>query len=196
MASTGWTVASASIQGSREANEDAYVATNHCGGVFDGVGGVAGGQAAAQAAASHLERAVADADPMAKLQEAVLRTGGATTATIMRWDSGDSWSIGDSSLLHVRADGVDQPFRADGVGHVLTQWLGKPEIKPQRIRLNVHAGDCVVLCTDGVHRLLDVADIARWARALPPEEAVAQILADVEQRGAPDNATVVVAKRN
>jgi serine/threonine protein phosphatase PrpC len=75
--------------------------------------------------------------------------------------------------------------------HVLSRSLGSErQIDVEIHEISLSDGDVVVLCTDGVHRMLDDAMITEgdWSQ---PDRAAMQAIRRVQSRGAPDAATLV-----
>ena len=60
--------------------------------------------------------------------------------------------------------------------------------------LPLRSGDAVVLCTDGLTRLVSPEEIRRSCQALPPQQACERLVALANERGAPDNITVQVIR--
>jgi PPM family protein phosphatase len=58
----------------------------------------------------------------------------------------------------------------------------------------VHPGDTVILCSDGLHGLVGDEDIARHAAGPDLEAACRELVALANDRGGPDNITVVLAR--
>jgi serine/threonine protein phosphatase PrpC len=90
------------------------------------------------------------------------------------------------------AEGLLTPEQAKTYPHrnVLTRGLGirpDPEIEVGRIELE--AGDRMLLTTDGVHEA--VTDMAALVATADPERAIAEILAEARQLGG-DNATAAL----
>jgi serine/threonine protein phosphatase PrpC len=62
-------------------------------------------------------------------------------------------------------------------------------------RVDLDAGDIVVLCTDGLYRYVDSDTIARIVeRADSPSKACQALIALANERGGEDNITVVVSR--
>jgi protein phosphatase len=72
--------------------------------------------------------------------------------------------------------GADVEVDADAVGDALA------------------AGDALVLCTDGLHGLVEDAEIARLATGADPEHACRELVALANLRGGTDNITVVIGR--
>ena len=82
------------------------------------------------------------------------------------------------------------PFR-----HVLLQALGsRATVEPVISEITLARGDRVLLCSDGLHGVVDEETIARTLRETPDVANSAQALIELAlAAGGPDNVTVVVA---
>lgn len=128
--------------------------------------------------------------------------------------------VGDSRLFHVREGrvvwrttdhtrvqvlidrGVIQPAEARNHADsgVLTRALGHarmsngealvPEVRDEALTLV--RGDALVLCTDGLHDLLDDEEIAELVAGCPSEEGARRLVELALERGGHDNVTVAV----
>lgn len=79
--------------------------------------------------------------------------------------------------------------------NVITNAIGAtPTFRLDVLYFNVEPGDLVVVVSDGVSMLLDEKRLAQLVADAAPEEAVARLLAEANQRGAPDNITAVVLR--
>jgi protein phosphatase len=143
---------------------------------------------------------------------------GQTTITGLRFLTSDSngatmvvFQVGDSMLLRVRDGVVDrmtemhslveglvkcgQITRAQAKRHprsnVVTSVLGYLHDKQVR-RIHVPPTDVLVLCTDGVHGLLDSADILRCLSMEDPARALCEA---GQAAGSSDDATAIVLFR-
>jgi serine/threonine protein phosphatase PrpC len=84
-------------------------------------------------------------------------------------------------------EAADHPMR-----HVLARAVGvQPALEIDAIRDQVAKGDLFLLCSDGLHGVVDDAEIAAILREQGNAGAQALIEASLE-RGAPDNVTVVL----
>jgi serine/threonine protein phosphatase PrpC len=148
------------------------------------------------------------------------RRGMGTTAVAAVIDAGRAWValVGDSRLLHIRGGHVIwrtldhtrvQSLLDRGViqedevrGHpdagMLTRALGhartsqgdllEPEVMADP--LDLMAGDVLVLCSDGLHDLVDDWEIASTVAGRTSDEIVARLVSDALDRGGHDNVTV------
>ncbi len=122
--------------------------------------------------------------------------------------------VGDSRLYHSAASGIEQVTTDDS-------WaVHAPELQPRdaegRVRpgvltsvlgmaepLTVHlaerhwaAGDALLLCSDGLHGVIDADTIHQTLRAHTDAEAAANTLVELAlERGTRDNVTAVVVRR-
>ncbi|MBW3583557.1 MAG: protein phosphatase 2C domain-containing protein [Euryarchaeota archaeon] len=176
--------------------------------VFDGLGGLPYGQEAAWAAADALGRVVAAStgpdDVLPALNKVVRETGGATTAVVaLMYDDepghGVLLCVGDSAAYMRDAEGRLQILNPkDSVGpHVLSDFLGNLNMKGHRRPIEVPVDGSLMLCTDGVDGVADPARLSTvlGANGTAPVKAIDALFSEIHDRGAPDNATAVVAYR-
>jgi serine/threonine protein phosphatase PrpC len=86
--------------------------------------------------------------------------------------------------------------REHPLGHILSRVLGtEPEVKVDLVEGISEAGDCFLLCSDGLLKVMDEGEAEAWvrrARAEPLEDLVDAIVLEGNRRGAPDNITVAL----
>jgi protein phosphatase len=84
--------------------------------------------------------------------------------------------------------------REHPLGHILTRVLGTEEqVELDLCVGSVEAGDCFLLCSDGLVKVMDDQEIEAWirrAKAEPLESVVDAMVDEGNARGAPDNLTV------
>lgn len=105
----------------------------------------------------------------------------------------DSWlssALGATEALSAEAL-ANHPMR-----HVLTKVVGlQPDLAPAVSVIDLEPGDCLLLCTDGVHGSIPDAALAEGLGDARPVAEVARELVDLAlARGASDNATAIVAR--
>jgi type VI secretion system protein ImpM len=104
-----------------------------------------------------------------------------------------SWA---DSLSRVTADTDSTAVRSPSQPvdtHAITRAVGGEDaLELEVLRTDVRAGDRFLLCSDGLHRVLDQAEIARCLTHVDPAESCAALLARTRQLGAEDNVTAVV----
>ena len=122
--------------------------------------------------------------------------------------------VGDSRAYLVRDGGATQLTRdqslvqelieagslreedAESSAHrnVILQALGvEPDVRVDLTYQELRRGDTLILCSDGLHRTVQRQEIAAIARAeAPPADACARLVALANERGGPDNVTVVI----
>jgi serine/threonine protein phosphatase PrpC len=168
--------------------------------VFDGVGGLPRGGEAAEAAARALEPAVRDAETpgqvMARLDAAAAATGGSTTGLVAFLTQASirlAW-CGDSSAYVLHREAAIRATAPDVDGPYLTQALGLPRSQAHDTHVEVPAGAILALCTDGVDGVVDPGEWSTLVRQ-GGIDGVRRLLDAVDAAGAPDNATVVLARR-
>jgi protein phosphatase len=94
--------------------------------------------------------------------------------------------------------GVLQPEEAEGHcwRHVITNAVGanSPEVRVEVHRLSLEAGDCILLCSDGLTDLVADEEIAATLQTQDdPEAACHRLVARANEAGGHDNVTVVTA---
>jgi protein phosphatase len=85
--------------------------------------------------------------------------------------------------------------RAQGKGNVITRCLGdKLDLEVYTAAEQARDGDILLLCTDGLHGLIDEEEMRAIVRQYGPEESAARLIAQANESGGPDNITAVVAR--
>ena len=152
-----------------------------CFAVFDGLGGLPFGREAAWAAAESLPEAASHASTaegiLRRLHEHVRPTQGATTAVVALFPRRDTPGAG---FLLTAGDSAAF-VHLDGQVHHLP--------------LEVSPGGVLLLCTDGVTDVIAAQALRPIFEARDLLAALDDVLADVLAAGAPDNATMVAARR-
>ena len=84
--------------------------------------------------------------------------------------------------------------REHPLGHILSRVLGTDaDVDVDVLEGQAQAGDCFLLCSDGLVKVVDEGEVEGWmrrARSEPLEDVVNEMLKEANQRGAPDNVTV------
>jgi protein phosphatase len=203
----------------RDGNEDRFVVRESGGtllmAVADGVGGGPGGEIAAAAAVEELaarffsattggpvEERLADA--MRDANTAVLRAADASdkpqaastlVAVAVQGSRAVIANLGDSRAYLVRA-GASRQLTDDhsaGVAHGITRFVGDPRgVQPDIFVEELLVGDRLLLCSDGLTRHVELAEIAQRAGAADTDRAVEDLVALANARGGEDNVTVVL----
>jgi serine/threonine protein phosphatase PrpC len=143
--------------------------------------------------------------------------GMSTTLTAAVVDHGELTCVhvGDSRLYLLRGGGVvqltkDHTVAADRVRYglltregarehpersTLTRSVGRELIVSRdRLSQRLEDGDVLVLCSDGLHGVLDDDELARVAAGLAPEDACRKLIATANARGTPDNLSAAVLR--
>lgn len=116
---------------------------------------------------------------------------------------GDSkiFRIRDKKMLQISEDHTDEKIMAAmGIQKkpVLLQYIGIPDtemaIEPYISKGELESEDVYVLCSDGVTDVIDVQSLYEIICNVGAEEAVKQIMAEVDRRNGSDNATIIVIK--
>ena len=81
-------------------------------------------------------------------------------------------------------------------GNVILQALGvEAEVQVAMTEHDLHSNDVLLLCSDGLYRVVRPEELAPVvAGGWDPEGACARLVALANERGAPDNVTVVIAR--
>jgi PPM family protein phosphatase len=145
-------------------------------------------------------------------------TGMGTTVTAVSLLAGSAYlaQVGDSRAYLVRGDVATQLTRDQSVvqqlveagamtleeaersahGNLILQAVGvEPEVSVELTSLALCRDDLLVVCSDGLHRMVSPAEIAEvTARAAAPAAACEELVGLANGRGGPDNITVIVAR--
>jgi protein phosphatase len=87
--------------------------------------------------------------------------------------------------------------KTDARRNVVTRSVGiGPEVRVDagRVEPALAAGDTVVLCSDGLHGVVSDEEIAKLVTTLLPDGACQALVSLANERGGPDNITVIVAR--
>jgi protein phosphatase len=69
-----------------------------------------------------------------------------------------------------------------------------PDLEPDIYKpIDLEDGDILLLCSDGLYGVVDDAELARMVGEAAPEECVQSLVALANERGGPDNISVVLA---
>jgi len=80
-------------------------------------------------------------------------------------------------------------------GNVILQALGtEPRVEVDLTYQQVRRGDALLICSDGLFRVVQRDEIARIVGELEPADATAMLIDMANERGGPDNVTAVVAR--
>lgn len=122
---------------------------------------------------------------------------GDSRAYLMRGGVATQITRDQSLVQHMIDAGALRPEDAESSVHhnVILQALGvKPEVTVDITHQSLRRGDVLILCSDGLHRVVRPDEIAAVAaRAGTPAEVCAHLIAMANERGGPDNVTVVAA---
>ncbi|MDY6784373.1 MAG: Stp1/IreP family PP2C-type Ser/Thr phosphatase [Cyanobacteriota bacterium] len=142
-----------------------------------------------------------------------------TTAVAIAFRNGKSWfaAVGDSRLYQMRDNSLEQlsedqtwvaralkqgdlteeEARMHPWRHVLSQCLGRKDLQKVAVgEMEVHSGDCLLLCSDGLTEEVGDEAIAACLSANDTcEEAVGALVEEAKRNGGSDNITVVLVAR-
>ena len=79
----------------------------------------------------------------------------------------------------------------------ITRVLGyAPDTIPDLVHAKLYAGDNILLCSDGLHGVLDPAMLEQTVNKTPdPSQACADLTAEANKAGGPDNISVIIVKQ-
>jgi len=87
---------------------------------------------------------------------------------------------------------TEEQARASTIRNVITRAVGHDEqVEPDVFAFTVEVGDRLLLCSDGLHGLVENAELARIVGTGPLDEAVRALIALARERGGPDNITAL-----
>lgn len=90
---------------------------------------------------------------------------------------------------------TEQEAREHLYRNIITRSLGtKSDVATDFFQRRVQLGDVLVLCCDGLSNEVEDDEIARIVSDADPQEAAQKLVALTNERGGPDNVTVVVVK--
>jgi len=204
----------------RATNEDACARRDDVGAyvVADGLGGHRSGETASRMVARVLEQPADPRGLSTRVEQLIAglravngclrvlaeRDGAdvlsASTVAALLVD-GSEWACvwaGDSRVYRLR-DGVLEQLSRDHTDeadeHSVTRAVGgADDLELDIVRGDARAGDCFLLCTDGVYRALTRDEIAAALLAQDPTEACATLKRAVLDGDASDNLTAVVVR--
>jgi protein phosphatase len=79
--------------------------------------------------------------------------------------------------------------------NIITRALGlRPDIDVDAYEASLQPGNIVVICSDGLHGLVSEEEIYSYVRRLRPVDAVDALIRLANDRGGPDNISVVIAR--
>ena len=80
-------------------------------------------------------------------------------------------------------------------GLVITRALGlRPDVEVDAYQAELLPGDMVIICSDGLHGLVSDEEILAYVQRLRPADSVANLVQLANDRGGPDNISLVVAR--
>lgn len=144
------------------------------------------------------------------------RMGTTAVALVLGPKGAVAGHVGDSRLYRIRREQIDQltfdhslewelirhgrlkpnDQLLPEIKHVITRSIGpEPEVEPEvEGPFPVWAGDTFLLCSDGLTGVVKDAEIGAITKHLPPLDACQLLVNLANQRGGPDNITVIIAQ--
>jgi serine/threonine protein phosphatase PrpC len=191
----------------RRLNEDAFGQRANTFVVADGMGGRGGGALAARAAIDRFLARLDEAGPhpdwrqlvdavnadvrRAGHERGVDRLGTTLLVVVVGGPLITLVHLGDSRGLDI------QEYRDRGVAlHGLTSFIGleNEALRVDVIAVPVRAGDRLLLCTDGVHRQVDDAQLRAALSLSSCRQAAERLVEQADEAAGRDNATAVVVQ--
>ncbi|MFQ3682798.1 protein phosphatase 2C domain-containing protein [Roseiflexus sp.] len=190
--------------------------------VADGVGGNADGEDASRMVVNEVMRAfyhnssgVLPENPVERLRAAIEQANSAVYAEAQRRGNnmastivaalihGDTLTVanvGDSMAFLCRSGQSPKPLtkaqvrqEADG-GKALVQAMGDQRVHPAMFSVQLHEGDAIVLCSDGLTDLVQPAEIAEIVTVHSSERSTRALIDLANRRGGHDNISVIVIR--
>jgi len=79
--------------------------------------------------------------------------------------------------------------------NIITRALGlRPDVEVDAFEAKLEPGNVVVICSDGLHGLVTEEEIYSYVKRLRPSDAVDALIQLANDRGGPDNISVVIAR--
>ena len=103
--------------------------------------------------------------------------------------------LGQALSGNAAAQAADLQSRRNPLTHILTRAIGTElRARPDFAEIDVRRGDRYLICSDGVHDMLEDTEIAAILKAAPdPSAAITRLAAAVRNAGAADNFTMICA---
>src|SRR5262249_45795447 len=99
--------------------------------------------------------------------------------------------------LVMRHELTPEQARLDPRRNVVTRSVGvgpEVEVDAERLEVPLVRGDTFLLCSDGLHGLVGDDELAEVASGANLDEACTELIAMANDRGGPDNITVILAR--
>ncbi|GIV95571.1 MAG: hypothetical protein KatS3mg057_0228 [Herpetosiphonaceae bacterium] len=85
--------------------------------------------------------------------------------------------------------------RISNVKNIITRAIGhQPDVQIDIFRESLQQGDIILLCSDGLHGLVEDEELVEIAVAQPPQEAVEKLIDLANERGGSDNITAIIVR--
>ncbi|HUP89177.1 MAG TPA: PP2C family serine/threonine-protein phosphatase [Longimicrobiales bacterium] len=202
----------------RTRNEDAFVVRSDIGlfAVADGMGGHAAGDVASKTAVDALANAMTISNDESLIHHAVQlaniavwergqhepdKAGMGTTLTAAVFsedrDHVTIGHVGDSRCYLLRAGKLERLTQDHSIGaNLLTRAIGtRPDVDVDIEAAGVKAGDIFLICSDGLHGIIDDAHLhAILKQEKPIQEIANDLIESANLRGGPDNITALLIK--
>ena len=141
--------------------------------------------------------------------------GTTLTMALLRNDTLFVGNIGDSRTYCIRAGQIEQlthdhsligeqvrsgllteaQARQSSIRNVITRAVGyRDEVEPDVFTFPIMAGDIILLCSDGLHSMVDSQELVQAFTTQPLSAAVPTLIDLAKQRGGPDNITALAVR--
>ncbi|HEY8599594.1 MAG TPA: protein phosphatase 2C domain-containing protein, partial [Thermomicrobiales bacterium] len=85
--------------------------------------------------------------------------------------------------------------RTSSIRNVITRAVGyREQVEPDTFAFTVHVGDILLLCSDGLHGLVENEELARIISTKGLGEATTELIELARERGGPDNITALLVR--
>jgi len=85
--------------------------------------------------------------------------------------------------------------RTSSIRNVITRAVGyREQVEPDTFAFTVHVGDILLLCSDGLHGLVENEELARIISAKSLGAATTELIELARERGGPDNITALLVR--
>jgi len=85
--------------------------------------------------------------------------------------------------------------RTSAIRNIITRAVGyREQVEPDTFAFTVHVGDILLLCSDGLHGLVENEELARIISTKGLGEATTELIELARERGGPDNITALLVR--
>jgi serine/threonine protein phosphatase PrpC len=162
--------------------------------------------------AGSLVRAIQEAN--AALQQTNSAMGTTCVAVVLKGDTAYIANVGDSRAYILRKGELKQitedhswvaqqvragllteeQARTHEKSNLIYRCLGSDDVEVDTFSEQVQEGDVLVLCTDGLTRVVSDEELRSIVEQFGPEESAVKLVERANERGGPDNITAIVVR--